>query len=59
MLVQHDDESRAAYLMRVAAEYIGNCPENQIDYDDTTCDGYCLAEELSIESDNMLKADAI
>ena len=53
MIIQRDDESRAAYLMRVAAEYIGGCPENLIDYDDATCDGFCLAEELSVAADNM------
>jgi hypothetical protein len=53
MIVQHVDESRAAYLMRVAAEYINNWPEERIDYDDAQCDGYCLAEELAQMADNM------
>lgn len=53
MIKQRDDEARATYLMRVASAYIAECPENAIDYDDTTCDGYCLSEELAIEADNM------
>jgi hypothetical protein len=52
MITQRKNESRAAYLMRVASEYIlDNCPEDTIDYDETTCDGYCLAEELKDEAE--------
>lgn len=53
MIEQRDDETRATYLMRVAAAYINDHPDHTIDYDDTTCDGYCLAEELAVEADNM------
>lgn len=53
MVIRHADESRAAYLMRVAAEYINKYPDFEIDYDDTTCDGYCLAEELAVMADSM------
>ena len=58
MIKQRDEETRAAYLMRVAAAYINECPDNSIDYDETTCDGYCLAEELTVEADNMPSKDA-
>ena len=51
MIVQKDDESRTKYLLRVASEYIAENPDQTIDYDGTTCDGYCLSEELMIESD--------
>lgn len=53
MIKQRENETRAAYLMRVAAEYISNCPDGEIDYDETTCDGYCLSEELATMAKNM------
>lgn len=53
MIVQRDDEKREAYLMRVASAYINEYPDFEIDYDGTTCDGYCLAEELAVAADNM------
>lgn len=53
MIDLREDETRASYLMRVAAKYIADCPENSIDYDETTCDGYCLSEELLIEAENL------
>lgn len=46
MLKQGDNESRIRYLVRVAAKYIHENPEQTIDYDETTCDGYCLSQEL-------------
>ncbi len=50
MLTQDKTETRAQYLMRVAAEYIRqNCPDGDIEYDETTCDGYCLADDLDAE----------
>jgi hypothetical protein len=34
-------------MLRVAAAFIEeNCPDRLIDYDETTCDGSCLAEDL-------------
>lgn len=53
MIEQRDDETRAAYLMRVASAYISDHPDHAIQYDEATCDGYCLSEELAIEADNM------
>ena len=53
MIIQNENESRPAYLMRVAAAYINECPDNCIDYDDAQCDGYCLAEELEVASESM------
>lgn len=53
MIKQKDEESRTKYLLRVAAEYIEENPEHTIDYDETTCDGYCLAEELIIASQSI------
>jgi len=47
-------ETRAAYLMRVAAAYIRrHCPGEEIDFDGTTCDGYCLADDLDAERSGM------
>lgn len=46
MIIQGKDESRLLYLLRVAVVFIEAHPEEAIDYDETTCDGYCLAEEL-------------
>ena len=47
MIVQKDGESRNKYLMRVAAQFIIERGDGTIDYDGTTCDGYCLSEELT------------
>jgi len=49
MITQLPEESRLMYLVRVASEYIGEYPSGTVDYDETTCDGYCLAEDLQIE----------
>jgi hypothetical protein len=48
MIKQNEGESRTRYLLRVAAEFIDQHPNDTIDYDETTCDGYCLREELII-----------
>ena len=58
MIIRDKDESRLLYLLRVAVAYIEAHPEETIDYDDTTCDGYCLAEELKIEIEELQAADA-
>lgn len=49
MIVKRPNEPRAAYLMRVAVEFIktNNLDGYVIDYDGTTCDGACLADELA------------
>jgi hypothetical protein len=49
MITQLPDESRLMYLVRVASECIGEYPYGTVDYDETTCDGYCLHEDLRIE----------
>ena len=53
MIKQGEDESRTKYLLGVAAEYIANNPEHCIDYDETTCDGYCLSDELKVAADSL------
>ena len=54
MIVQGENETRTRYLLRVAAVYIEDWPVNSIDYDGVTCDGYCLADELKTEADQIL-----
>ncbi len=53
MIIQKNGESRQKYLIRVAAQFIIEHGEGTIDYDDTTCDGYCLSEELTISIADM------
>jgi hypothetical protein len=59
MIEQGKTESRAEYVMRVAAAYIRqHCPDMTIEYDGTSCDGYCIADDLdsareSIEDANV------
>lgn len=53
MIIRGKKESRLVYLLRVAVAYIEAHPEETIDYDDTTCDGYCLADELRLEIEEL------
>lgn len=40
---------RAIEMLEVAAKYIDeHCPYDFIFYDDTDCDGYCVAEDCRI-----------
>jgi hypothetical protein len=46
--------SRAVELMRIAAQMIeDNCPTATADYDGTTCDGFCLAEDLRAAAEDL------
>jgi len=46
-------ESRASYLMRIAAEYIlKHAPDHTVHYDEADCDGHCLADDLIIEANS-------
>jgi len=46
-IIQKENEPRFVYLMRIAAKFIyNNCSEGTIVYDESTCDGYCLSNEL-------------
>ena len=53
MITQRPLERRKDYLFRVACEYIKSNPiqEYTVDYDETTCDGLCLLEEMQNEID--------
>lgn len=57
MNVRKQNESRKDYLYRVAIDLIDQNWEAQeclVDYDDTTCDGFTLLEEMKaeLESEN-------
>ena len=49
MIVQRDGEPRIEYLARVLHELMENsiAGEQTIDYDETTCDGMCLANDFA------------
>jgi len=54
MIVQKVGENRAHYMMRVASAYIReHCPDMTIDYDETTCDGSCIADDLDSSLDDI------
>lgn len=56
MIVQGDDEPRIEYMLRVLHEFMSMTAagEATIDYDGTTCDGYCLAVDI----ENAIYVDA-
>lgn len=51
MIKQHEGEPRINYLVRVLHEFMQNTAAGQeeIDYDETTCDGICLAKDIADE----------
>jgi len=50
MIEQEKEEHRLNYLMRVLKAFMAKGPgEYTIDYDETTCDGYCLYDDIEIE----------
>ena len=52
MITQKENETRQEYLIRVTIDFIrsnGLVAEQTVDYDETTCDGYCLADDLENE----------
>lgn len=57
MITQLPDESRLLYLVRVASAYVGDYAYGEVDYDEATCDGYCLSEELRIEWERYMGGD--
>jgi len=47
-------KERASTMLRIAAEYIRtHCPDDEITYDGTTCDGYCVADDCVSAADEM------
>ncbi len=51
MITQRDNEERFEYLVRVLHEFMNDtiAGEQTIDHDGTTCDGFCLVQDLAIE----------
>lgn len=51
MITQRDGEERIEYLVRALHELMNNtiAGEEVIEYDETTCDGMCLAEDIASE----------
>jgi hypothetical protein len=51
MIIQNPDEPRIKYLARVLYEFMDQtiAGEQTIDYDETTCDGLCLAQDIGAE----------
>ncbi len=45
--ISREHAQRIDYMLKVAAEHIReNSPTSVSDYDDTYCDGYCMADDL-------------
>ncbi|MES9841242.1 MAG: hypothetical protein ABW134_11870 [Candidatus Thiodiazotropha endolucinida] len=49
MIFQKDGESRLQYLARALQEYMAEHGEGTVEYDETTCDGMCLADDIIAE----------
>ena len=51
MIIQEENESRIEYLVRVLDWFMQNTCAGELtaDYDDTTCDGYCLVDDFKNE----------
>jgi hypothetical protein len=54
VITQGKTEPRLAYLLRVAVAFAEKYPDGTIDYDETTCDGFCLADDLRGEVDGLI-----
>lgn len=45
---------RAAEMLKIAAEYIKeHCPDMTVEYDETICDGYCVADDCLDAADGI------
>ena len=53
MIEPKENEDRLTYLARVLHHFMNQtgAGELTIEYDDTTCDGYCLATDIMSELD--------
>lgn len=53
------DIERAAYMLRVAARYIAETdPEGEVEYDETTCDGHCVADDCETAADALSESES-
>jgi hypothetical protein len=64
MTTQKPNESRKDYLLRVTLAFLRDnweAAECTTDYDGTTCDGACLADDIesAIEEDDYLANDKV
>lgn len=53
MITEKEGETRIQYLMRVLEQYMLKYGDCTIDFDGTTCDGQCLADDIRIELDSL------
>lgn len=60
MIVQSENETRLEYLSRVLTEMMNRtyAGEATIDYDETTCDGSCLADDIASEVESLKQLQA-
>ena len=60
MITIQPTETRQNYLMRAVIRYMENNPVNDytVDYDEASCDGYCLIEDIRAELDPDIPEDA-
>lgn len=50
-----EQEERAIEMLRIAADYIElNYPEGVVEYDEASCDGYCVAEDCRIAAEGLI-----
>ena len=53
MIIQKEGETRIQYMMRVLYTYMYENGPFEIEYDDCTCDGQCLVDDIKIELDSL------
>lgn len=53
MITQDPNESRLEYLLRVAVKFAQDNGSSTIGYDENRCDGYCLADDLTNELEDL------
>lgn len=53
MITQQKDEERIDYLIRVLEAFMAEYGYNSVEYDETTCDGMCLAEDIKNEVESL------
>ncbi len=55
MIYQHEDESRADYLLRVLDTFMQTtyAGASTVEYDGAVCDGFCLADDIRAEVEQL------
>lgn len=49
----HEAIKRAIEMLRVAQQYCEKWPEETVDYDGTTCDGYCIMDDCNAAASEL------